>query len=240
MKFTMLEAARERKKSYENLCVENNQKRSAALKEIEAAKVEEQALINRQIEGENVIDELIKVQAEIKVAEAKHQRLVSEIGEHDPKIDLKGLSFHSVYSQITAYKHDGLFKDMGEELAALKEAEEQFLNATEKALIKFYSIRNEVKETVKEAESLFGQASTGSLPMGFDEFLLRPYGLWWDRYDANNILTPVFKRASENVEGKAYVPPVKGPETKSPKPGPNEFVDPNNPSVTYRKIKQGN
>lgn len=239
MKFSFLEIAKERSQSYKTLCLENDQKRAVAREEVETAKAEERSLMGRQIDGEDVFEELTKAQTKIKIAEAKYQRVIGEIGEKNPEMDFQGITFNSVQSQFGSYLNGGLQEDMEEELAELTEARDRYLAAVENALTKFYKIRSEFKQEVMDAESLFEQPVTGALPLGFDEFSLRPYGLWWELYDAHNILMPIFKRASDNVEGKAYVPPVKGPETKLPKPGPDEFVDPNNPSVTYRKIKPG-
>ncbi|MGD6879934.1 hypothetical protein [Bacillus infantis] len=239
MKFSFLETAKERRQSYNSLCQENDQKRAAARKEIEVAKAEERSLMNRQIEGEDVFEELTKAQTKIKVAEAKYQRVISEIGEKDPEMDLQGITFNSVQSQFNSYANGGLQLDMEDELSELTEARDRYLVAVEKALTKFYRVRCEFQQEVRDAESLFDQSVTGTLPLGFDESLLRPYGLWWEKYDARNTLVPVFKEALENVEGKPYVPSVKGPETKLPKPGPDEFIDSNNPGVTYRKMKPG-
>jgi hypothetical protein len=233
MKFSFFESAKERVQSYKALCLENDQKRAAARQEIEAAKAEERALMDRQIEGEDVFEELTKAQTKIKVAEAKYQRVVNEIGEKNPEMDFKGITFNSVQSQFGSYLNGGLQADMEEELAILTEARDQYLGATEKALTKFYRIRNEFRQEVMEAESLFGRSVTGTVPMGFSEALLRPAGLWWDKYDAHNAMAPVKKKALENVQGP--IPVVDGikipdirvrPETKYT-PSPDETVDEN-------------
>ncbi|MEH7108220.1 hypothetical protein [Bacillus sp. JJ1764] len=238
MKFSFLETAKERSQSYKTLCQENDQKRAAARKEVEEAKAEEKSLMDRQINGEGVFEELTKAQTKIKVAEAKYQRVISEIGEKNPKMDFQGITFNSVQSQFNGYLNSGLQVDMEEELSELTEARDRYLVAVEKALTKFYRLRGEFKQEVMGAESLFGRQVTGKLPLGFDEFLLRPYGLWWDRYDANNILAPVYKRALENVEGP--IPIYEGVKSQDVRVLPaslEEWTDLNNPSVTYKKAK---
>ncbi|MFY2157961.1 hypothetical protein ACOSZF_20340 [Cytobacillus firmus] len=238
MKFSFLETAKERSQSYKTFCLENDQKRAVARKEVEEAKAEEKALMDRQINGEDVFEELTKAQTKIRVAEAKYQRVVNEIGEKNPEMNLQGITFNSVQSQFGGYLNGGLQVDMEEELSELTEARDRYLVAVEKALSKFYRLRGEVKQEVMEAESLFGRPITGKLPIGFDEFLLRPYGLWWDRYDANNVLAPVYKRALENVEGP--IPVYEGVKTQDVRvlpAEPDEWVDPNNPGYTRKRVK---
>jgi hypothetical protein len=207
MKFTMLEAAKERVQAYKNQCAENDQRRAAARKEIEKAKAEAQRLINRQIEGgEDVIDELAKAQARITVAEAKYQRLVQEIGEHNPEMNASGgISFATVSSQIRNYLNGGLEGDMKAELEELQAAKDQYLDAVEKALVKFYRLRQDYRQQILQAEYLFDQMPAGKVPDSFSEWLLRPFGLWWDVYDAANEMSPVKARAVEIAEGPAPV-----------------------------------
>jgi predicted RNA-binding protein len=213
MKFTLLEVAKAKLQSYNQVCAENNQRRAAAKKEIEATKAEEQALMNRQIEGEDLIDELAKAQAKIKVAEAKYQLLVKEIGEKEPEAKLN-ISFNSVKSEFNNYANGGLQEDMKEELETLRQAESQFLLATEKALTKFYILQDELRQQVLEAEMLFNQHATGALPTHFDESLLRSYGLWWYSNDGANVLYPVKQKSWENVKGPT--PVFTGPKSNNP------------------------
>lgn len=207
MEFSMLEAAKGRVQAYKNLCVENDQRRAAAKKAVEAAKAEEQQLINRHIEdGEDLIDELAKAQARITLAEAKYKRLVNEIGESNPEMDTKGgVSFISVKSQLDNYVNGGLQNDMKTELEELQAAKDRYLAAAEKALVKFYQLRQDYRQKVLQAEDLFDQMPTGKVPDSFSETLLRSHGLWWGMYDANNDLYPVKQKAMENAEGPAPV-----------------------------------
>jgi len=233
MKFSFLENAKERSQSYKTLCLANDQKRAVARKEVEEAKAEERSLMNRQIEVEDVFEELTKAQTKIKIAEEKYQRVINEIGAENPEMDFQGITFNTVQSQFGSYLNGGLQADMEEELAELTEARDRYLAAAEKTLIKFYRLRNEFRQEVMEAESLFGRSVTGTLPIGFAESLLRPAGLWWDQYDAHNAMAPVKRRSLENVEVPLTVyEGVKSqdirvlPETKYT-PGANERVDEN-------------
>ena len=233
MKFSFLEKAKERSQSYKTLCLANDQKRAAARQEVEAAKAEERSLMNRQIDGEDVFEELTKAQTKTKIAEEKYQRVISEIGEINPEMDFQGITFKSVQSQFGSYLNGGLQADMEEELAALTKVKEKYLAAAERALINFYRLRNDFRQEVMEAESLFGQSVTGTVPTGFSESLLRPAGLWWDLYDAHNAMAPIKTRALENVEGPT--PVYEGNKTLDKKillerkytPSPNERVDEN-------------
>jgi hypothetical protein len=237
MKFSFLETAKERSQSYKTLCLENDQKRAAARKEVEEAKAEEKTLMDRQINGEDVFEELTKAQTKIRVAEAKYQRVVNEIGEKNPEMDLQGITFNTVQSQFSGYLNGGLQADMEEELAELTEARDRYLAAAEKALTKFYRLRSDFRQEVMAAESLFDKSVTGTVPAGFSESVLRPAGLWWDLYDAHNAMAPIKKSAMENVEGpmqelKGITFPTVLPDNKL-----DEWTDPNNPGITYKRVK---
>lgn len=230
MKFEKLEVAKERAAVYEMMCADNDRRRTEAREEVAAAKAEAQELMNRQIDGEDVIDELAKAQARVTVAETKYQRLVQEIGVSNPEMDMGEISFLSVQSQLNAYMHGGLQEDMEAELEELEEAKNQYLAAAEKALVKFYELRQEYRQSVQEAEQLFDRVPTGRVPEFFTESLLRPYGLWWEKYDAANDMSPVKKRAVESVEGS--LPEVAGFHTE------NEMLLPRPEGVTGPGVRQ--
>jgi hypothetical protein len=217
MKFSMLEKAKERMQAYKIACKENEEKRVAAKKGLETARAEEQALIERSLEGDEVIKELGEAQARIKIAEAKCRRVIEEIGEKNPEMDLKGITFNSVQSEFNSYGRNGLQEDMKDELAELKKVRDQYLASTEKVLTKFYELRKELRDKIIEAEDLFGRDVTGTLPNGFSESLLRSEGLWWSPNDAHSTIQLAGKKARENVEGKPYLPPSRpstGVQTK--------------------------
>jgi hypothetical protein len=232
MKFSMLEDVKAKLQAYKTMCTENDQKRAAAKEEIRAAKEEVQKLINRQIEGgEDLIDELARAQARVMVVEAKYQRLINKIGAENPEMgDMDGVSFVSVHSQMQNYPHNGLQDDMKVELEELQTAKENYLTAVEKALVKFYELRREFRQKALEAKSLFNQGSTEKVPDNFNAALLRPFGLWWDLYDAYNEMLPVKERALEAIEGPMWQPAgISSPDKRiipPPSPtGPKTWVD---------------
>jgi hypothetical protein len=232
MKFSMLEDVKAKLQAYKTMCTENDQKRAAAKEEIRAAKEEVQKLINRQIEGgEDLIEELTKAQARKTVAEAKYQRLIHKIGAENPEMgNMNGVSLVSVLSQMRNYPNYGLQDDMKVELEELQKAKDSYLAATEKALVKFYELRREFRQKVIEAESLFNQNLAGKVPENFDVSLLRPFGLWWELYDAYNEMLPVKERALEAAEGPIWQPAeISSPDKRiilPPSPtGPKTWVD---------------
>lgn len=183
MKFEALEAARKKVQDHKVMCEENDQKRTEARKAIVDAKSEAQTLMDRQIEGEEVIDELARAQARVSVAETKYTRLIQSIGETNPEMSTDGISFYTAYSQILAYPRNGLQDDMKDELEAIQDAHDAYLKAVEVTLVKFYELRQELSGCVAETERIFGRDVTGSLPEGFDPSILRPWGLWWYELD---------------------------------------------------------
>ncbi|MHB8125869.1 MAG: hypothetical protein ACYDEJ_09570 [Desulfitobacteriaceae bacterium] len=233
MKFSMLEAVKERVQAYKTMCTENDQKRAAAKQEISAVKEKVQELINRQIEGgEDLIDEVAKAQARVTVAEAKYQRLVNKIGAENPEMgNGNGVSFHSVYSEMRLYSQTGLRDDMKVELEELQTAKDNYLAAAEKALVKFYELRRELRQSVLEAEVLFNQTPKGAVPDTMYEARLRPFGLWWELYDAYNEMSPIKKRAMEAVEGPVWLPAGISFQDKreipqpQPTTGPKAWID---------------
>jgi len=235
MNFPRIEEAKERFQAHQKMCEEYNQKREAAREEINQAKAEEQKLINEQLDGgKDVIDELAKAQARTRVTEAKYKRLIAEIGEDNPEIDLTGVSYTLISSGINLDAKKEMEEDMKDELKALKKAKEQYVQAFEKALVKFYFTRQELKEKIMEVENLFGEPAYGKLPIWCSESFLRPHGLWWDHSDAGNELHPIKQRAYEI--GNGPIPELKGIKidgVTTPE-GPSEFTD--SYGTTYTKI----
>lgn len=214
MKFEALEAARKKVQDYKLRCEENDQKRTEARKAIADAKSEAQTLMDRQIEGEDVIDELARAQSRVTVAETKYTRLIQAIGESNPEMSKEGISFYTVQSQIFAYPTHGLPEDMKDELEAMQAAHDAYLKSVEEALVKFYTLRQEADSCLKEAEKIFGRKtaadSLGSLGLSvtFSPSMLRPWGLWWEVDDANSEINVRKQKALDTVEGMTYIPDV--------------------------------
>ncbi|WP_214730091.1 hypothetical protein [Exiguobacterium sp. s168] len=226
MKFELLEAAQKKVRNYNAMCEENNRKRSDALQAVSEAKAEEQALMDRQIEGEDVIDELARAQSRVTVEKAKYTRLIESIGETNPEMSIEGISFHTAQSQILAYPNHMLPYDMKNELEAMQEAHDAYLKAAEDALIKFYKLRKEVRGCLAEAEAIFGREVHGSLPVTFDPSVLRPWGLWWDVYDASNAMVETKRRALEIVEGGSLISNPRSVSSVRTIPAPESTLGP--------------
>lgn len=216
MKFEALEAARRKVQNHTTMCEENDRKREEARKMIVDAKSEAHALMDRQIDGEDVIDELARAQARVSVAETKYKRLIQSIGESNPEMSKEGISFYTVQSQIFAYPTQGLPEDMKDELEAMQAAHDAYLKAMEEALVKFYTLRQEADSCLKEAEKIFGRktaadkASSVALTLNISPSVLRPWGLWWEAEDANNEINVRKQKAMEAVEGVTYIPEARG------------------------------
>lgn len=226
MKFEALEAARKKVQDYKLTCEENDQKRTEAQKAVSEAKAEAQALMDRQIDGEDVIDELARAQSRVTVAEAKYGRLIQSIGESDPEMSKEGISFYTVQSQILAYPTNGLHEDMKDELEAMQAAHDSYLKSVEEALVKFYKLRQEARGYMAEAERIFGREVTTMLPTSFEPSLLRPWGLWWGEYDAHNEMGATKKKALETVEGVNSLPELKSNPYERVIPQPKPTLGP--------------
>jgi chromosome segregation ATPase len=198
--FRTFESMASKVSEHKELCDDYNQQRTAAKREVEEIKAKEGELLNRQISGEDVIDELARTKAKIAVAEEKYRRLVEKIGATNPSINLKGTNVLTLKSEIRTAAASGRLLDetMKDEMEALEEAKQQYLAAAEKALIKFHQVQKYVRTVQEEASSITGE------PLGLPEVpttsVLRPT-LWVESNDYNNEFYKVKQSAEAAVNG---------------------------------------
>ncbi|TYR82124.1 hypothetical protein FZC66_00565 [Priestia megaterium] len=230
--FKTFESIKNKVSEHKEICGNYDQQRAAAKREVEEMKAKEGELLNRQIAGEEVIDELARTKAKIAVAEEKYRRLVEQIGATNPAINLKGNNMLTLKSEIRMAIASGRLLDetMKVEMEALEEAKQQYLAAAEKALIKFHQVQNHVLKVQEEGASITGE------PLGQPEVptmsVLRPT-LWIESNDYNNEFYKVKLHADAVVNGKKEeIKGVSRPDKvdlpeKRYTPGPNERVDEN-------------
>ncbi|MGG3887811.1 hypothetical protein [Metabacillus fastidiosus] len=229
--FRAFESMKNKVSEHKELCSNYDQQRTAAKREVEEIKAKEGELLNRQIAGEDVIDELARTKAKVAVAEEKYRRLVEQIGEANPAINLKGHNMITLKSEINAAVGSGRLLDetMKAEMEALEEAKQQYLVAAEKALIKFHQVQNYVRKVQEEASSITGEPL--GLPAVPDRFVLRP-ALWLDSNDYINEFYEVKLRADAAVNGereeiKGVSIPDKMVITHKQSPTEKEYTDEN-------------
>lgn len=200
--FKTFESMKKAVAEHKENCVSYNQQRTAANNEVEEMKTKEGELLNRQIAGEEVLDELARTKAKVAVAEEKRRRLVEQIGAVNPAINLKGKNMLTLQSEIRRSIASGelLEQTMKAEMADLEEAKKAYLEAAEKALVKFHQVQGDVRKIQEEASAILGEPLVQpELPSTHN---LRPT-LWVESNDYNNEFYKVKLRAEASVNGPA-------------------------------------
>jgi hypothetical protein len=204
IKFKVFEQMKEKAAAYQIQCQEQDKQRAAAKKELADAQEKAKALLDRQIKGESVIDELARAKAEVSVAEEKYKRLVAKIGENNAPLDLgRFVTVSDLQREISQATRGAELKEhMKEELDALNEAKQQYLLAAEKALEKFYSVQKYVREVEKEAVAITQEGLARHTEFYLSS--LRP-ALWVEPYDHHNDFNKLHTEVREKATGPTWV-----------------------------------
>jgi hypothetical protein len=190
--FESLEQVKSKIAEHEALCKDFNQQRAAAQKEVDDAKAKATQLTDRQIEGENVIDELGRALGFVAVAEEKQKRLLNTVGVTNPQLELKGLgTINNLKNEIRRTFQE----TMKEETEALEIAKKQYLAAAEKALLKYYGFYY----ASRDAQEEWLYITKERVPFNLEAISLsdlRP-SLWVDGNDYSNEFCLVREKASK-------------------------------------------
>lgn len=230
MKFDSYETLIKKVTEHAALCTEMDQKRREGSLELRMAKKHVSELMDRQIAGEDVVDEIIRAKTLVEAAEEKYKRLIDEIGFVNPKLELKGHNLITLKSEIRSSVHNGkLYEFMKEEMDTLAEAKAQYLEAAEKVLIKFHEAQKLVNNAQKELKEITKEEVLGGFEI-LSMSALRP-ALWVETNDYHNDFYKVKSRADSAVNGPQKE--VTGPKMPGDRvikktgyiPNANEHVD---------------
>lgn len=240
LNFKAFEMMKEKVEQHKDLCEKNNELRAAAKAELNEAKAEKQVLLDRQIAGESVMNELLLANSKLEVAEEKYKRLVATVGENNALLDLQK-DVRTLSSELrTVTNTSGIREQMKDELEALDEAKKLYFVAAEKALIKFHKLQNYVTDVENQAYALSGER-VGD-PIVLPMTALRPE-LWVGPHDFNNEFCRIKEQAKVTVNGQMIE--VKGPNigdvlvTPKQTPAAKEKVYTDETGVTWERQNVG-